>query len=69
MNSYAQTGLIKFLSEFYPTMHCFLMIFCGDTSGFDRIKQKAQNAKIKTSCLRGDNSFKFLTHFYGFTCY
>jgi hypothetical protein len=32
MNSYAQTGLILFLSKFYPIIHCFLMIFCGDTS-------------------------------------
>jgi len=34
---YAQTGLILFLSEFHPTIHCFLGIFCGDTSGSDSI--------------------------------
>ena len=35
MNSYAQTGLILFLSKFCQIMHCFLLIFCGDTSGSD----------------------------------
>jgi hypothetical protein len=33
MNFYALTGLILFLSKFNPIMHCFLLIFCGDTSG------------------------------------
>ncbi len=33
MDSYAQTGLILFLSKFCLTMHCFSMKFCGDTSG------------------------------------
>ncbi|SDY52188.1 Multidrug transporter EmrE [Nitrosomonas sp. Nm58] len=34
---YAQIDLILFLSEFHLTIHCFLMIFCGDTSGDDPI--------------------------------
>jgi hypothetical protein len=34
MNFYALTGLILFLSKFNPIMHCYLLIFCGDTSGF-----------------------------------
>src|SRR5450631_3766261 len=37
MNFYALTGLILFLSKLNPIMHCFLLIFCGDTSGSDSI--------------------------------
>jgi hypothetical protein len=35
MNSYAQTRLILFLSKFCQTVYCFVMIFCGDTSGIE----------------------------------